>query len=449
MTSRYRVEYSLKSHRRDEFIEWIKALLAVPFVLHSDVENFFHGSSFGDVQDYEEFMKSKEFEISKECQKRYYEVFEDVESLITNTIELGNRSQANGPVPRLRKLVPSVGTFFTPLPLPRAFLAEDRRRGISRRRFVSPSFNDIRNVLNTAQIMALADIYKDDTIKHLKLITFDGDVTLYDDGKSLMKDDPVVARLIELLHAGFFIGVVTAAGYPGQQGSSQYYSRLKGLVDAMNESTLSIQQRQNLLVMGGESNYLFRYSHELQTFRFIDGEDWFLPLMLNWNKDHIEYMMENIHRHMINIRKKFSLDDESKTSIVRKERSIGIIPVNGFKILREHLEEISLSCSGKLTELLLELASDIKVCAFNGGSDVWVDIGDKALGVESLQSYLCRDEWLDVCPILKSETLHVGDQFASLGANDFKARLSACTAWIASPQETVDILDDLLAYLKS
>ena len=29
---------------------------------------------------------------------------------------------------------------------------------------------------------------------------------------------------------------------------------------------------------------------------------------------------------------------------------------------------------------------DIKVCAFNGGSDVWVDIGDKALGVESLQN---------------------------------------------------------------
>ena len=36
MTSRYRVEYALKSHRRDEFIEWIKGLLATPFVLHAD-----------------------------------------------------------------------------------------------------------------------------------------------------------------------------------------------------------------------------------------------------------------------------------------------------------------------------------------------------------------------------------------------------------------------------
>ena len=35
MTTRYRVEYALKTHRRDQLIEWIKGLLAVPFVLHS------------------------------------------------------------------------------------------------------------------------------------------------------------------------------------------------------------------------------------------------------------------------------------------------------------------------------------------------------------------------------------------------------------------------------
>ena len=35
MTTRYRVEYALKTHRRDQLIEWIKGLLAVPFVLHA------------------------------------------------------------------------------------------------------------------------------------------------------------------------------------------------------------------------------------------------------------------------------------------------------------------------------------------------------------------------------------------------------------------------------
>lgn len=34
-------------------------------------------------------------------------------------------------------------------------------------------------------------------------------------------------------------------------------------------------------------------------------------------------------------------------------------------------------------------------------------------------------------------TLHVGDQFLSAGANDFRARSVGTTAWIASPEETV------------
>ena len=42
-----------------------------------------------------------------------------------------------------------------------------------------------------------------------------------------------------------------------------------------------------------------------------------------------------------------------------------------------------------------------------------------------------------------SKTLHVGDQFLSIGANDFKARLACTTAWIASPTETVALLDEM------
>ena len=41
------------------------------------------------------------------------------------------------------------------------------------------------------------------------------------------------------------------------------------------------------------------------------------------------------------------------------------------------------------------------------------------------------------------KTLHIGDQFLSAGANDFKARLACTTAWIASPAETVQLLDEL------
>lgn len=91
---------------------------------------------------------------------------------------------------KLKLLVPSIGNFFTRLPLADAFRYQDSKRFISSRRFVPPSFNDIRLVLNTAQIMGVA------AAGPLDLATFDGDVTLYDDGKSLEPDNPVITRII-------------------------------------------------------------------------------------------------------------------------------------------------------------------------------------------------------------------------------------------------------------
>lgn len=475
MTSRYRVEYALKSHRRDEFIEWIKGLLAVPFVLHADVQNYGTATSddYASLQDYDDYIESNDASVALECQKRYTEIFSDVEKLIEHTmlIDRLNEGKKTHLTSRLRNLVPSIGKFFTALPLTEAFLIEDERRQLSKRRLVSPSFNDVRMILNTAQILALSKLYKESASNgsRLKLITFDGDVTLYDDGKNLGQDDAVVHRLIQLLSLDLFVGVVTAAGYPGQQGAANYYQRLKGLIDAINKHpTLTERQKESLLVMGGESNYLFRYDAKLGNLKFIEADEWYLPMMMEWDKEQIHHIMETSHQHLLSLQKKFEITDN--TTIIRKERSLGIIPNPGFKILREHLEEFVLSCSLKLNQIMSHhdgaivtqeqdgdhkttnissaIKDDIKVCAFNGGSDVWIDIGDKSLGVESLQKYLCRDEALHhVCPIYKSESLHIGDQFASLGANDFKARLSACTVWIASPRETVAALDDLIKHL--
>lgn len=76
-----------------------------------------------------------------------------------------------------------------------------------------------------------------------------------------------------------------------------------------------------------------------------------------------------------------------------------------------------------------------------GGNDVFVDIGDKSWGVLSCQKYLGGIEG--------SKTLHIGDQFLSAGANDFKARLVCTTAWIASPAETVELLDELVDHIHS
>lgn len=483
MTSRYRVEYALKTHRRDEFIEWIKALLAVPFVLHSDVENHTEIVTGDEDHDIEREL-AQDKQIALECRKRYLEIFQDVERLIEHTITVDNLNLPHRSDSRLRKLVPSLGKFFTPLPLVEAFHYEDDRRLISQRRLVSPLFNDVRMILNTAQVLALTKLSQQDEDSRLKLVTFDGDVTLYEDGQSLSPDAPVVSRLVQLLSLDLFVGVVTAAGYPGEQGAKHYYSRLAGLIDRIStDESLTPHQRENLLVMGGETNYLFRYSNEKKNLVFIPAEEWLLPKMVRWDLGNIEYIMATIEHHMKHLRLKFNIQDS--TTIIRKERSVGIIPNTGTHILREHLEEIVISCSDRVSEVLSTLYKeprrssvvgqsstttntpitnstatnstahtghddDIQVCAFNGGSDVWVDIGDKSLGVESLQIYLCKDvKHHKICPIQKSESLHIGDQFASLGANDFKARLSACTVWIANPRETVAILDDLVSRLKA
>jgi IMP and pyridine-specific 5'-nucleotidase len=180
-------------------------------------------------------------------------------------------------------LVPSVGIFFTPLNLHDAFIYQDSRRFISYRRFVAPSFNDIRLILNTAQVMSLV------RAGPLELVTFDGDVTLYDDGMSLSHDSPVIPRVMELLMKGTKIGIVTAAGYTVGR---RYYERLHGLLDTIHASDLPAKYKENLVVMGGESSYLFRFSSmEPDRLKFVPRELWLLDEMKMWQESDITALL--------------------------------------------------------------------------------------------------------------------------------------------------------------
>ena len=108
---------------------------------------------------------------------------------------VSNQNDEANPLPsKLQLLIPGVGPFFTRLPLEAGFKVQDHKRYISSRRFVSPSFNDVRLILNSAQIMAVT------TYGTLQLATFDGDVTLYDDGQSLEPTSPVIPRLLGEYH---------------------------------------------------------------------------------------------------------------------------------------------------------------------------------------------------------------------------------------------------------
>ena len=342
MTTRYRVEYALKTHRRDQLIEWIKGLLAVPFVLHSQPTVTFdeHGSVLANM--------------ATTAHQRYAEIMRDVEKLINDHI----KHQKNGMPGRskLKLLVPSVGDFFTPLLLEEAFAYQDSRRKISSRRFVPPSFNDIRLTLNSAQALGLV------RNGPLQLVTFDGDVTLYDDGETLYPDNPVIPRILRLLSAGTRVGIVTAAGYTD---ASKYYGRLVGLLSAVK---VAVEEQKlvnpSLIIIGGESSYLFEFDASSKNYlKYVSRERWMLEEMRSWDDENIKLLLDVAQAALSECVDKMQLSAE----VIRKERAVGIVQATGpetQRFTREQLEETVL-----VTQHIVEMspvAKSIPFCAFNG-----------------------------------------------------------------------------------
>lgn len=292
-----------------------------------------------------------------------------------------------------------MGTFFTPLYLEDAFKYQDRQRFISRRRFVAPSFNDIRLILNSAQVLGLV------RSSDVELVTFDGDVTLYDDGACLMPDNPVIPRILRLLQQDRKIGIVTAAGYTD---APKYYERLQGLLDAIHTSpVLTADQKQGLIVMGGESNFLFRFDPTSEArLSYVPRDEWLLDEMQAWSEGDITELLDLAESALRACAANLNLP----AAVLRKDRAVGVYPVNGVRINREQLEETVLVVQNTVQRSAV--GSRLPFCAFNGGNDVFVDIGDKSWGVRACQRYFGG--------IDPSKTLHVGDQFLSAGANDFK-----------------------------
>ncbi|KAF3349011.1 L-pipecolate oxidase [Verticillium dahliae VDG2] len=413
MTTRYRVEYALKTHRRDQFIEWIKGLLAVPFVLYSQPTGVLdaNGTSLA--------------RTAEEAHRRYAEIMRDVELMIDDHITL----QPNKVPSKLTMLVPGVGPFFTRLPLEAAFNHQDRKRYISSRRYVSPSFNDVRLVLNTAQTMAV-------TSGSLQLATFDGDVTLYDDGQCLEPSSPLVPRLLDLLRRDVKIGIVTAAGYTT---ADRYHERLYGLLDAVAASaSLSEEQKRNVVIMGGEANYLFELDPTVpHLLAPVSRDRWLTPEMATWSDAGIAALLDVAEAALRDCVRSMNLP----ATILRKDRAVGIIPTDpALSALGYAAEGADRSAPHP------PVGARIPFCAFNGGRDVFVDIGDKSWGVTVCQNWFASRGGAGAAagePIRGENTLHVGDQFLSAGSNDFKARSVGTTAWIASPAETVELLDEL------
>ena len=120
--------------------------------------------------------------------------------------------------------------------------------------------------------------------------------------------------------------------------------------------------------------------------------------------------------------------------MIRKRRSVGLVPKPDSEIPREALDESVLRVQHELQQMNGGKGPTLPFCAFNGGRDGWVDVGNKRVGVKILQSYL---------GIPSVETLHIGDQFLNTG-NDFAARDVCPCVWITSPDETTYMLKSIL-----
>ena len=135
------------------------------------------------------------------------------------------------------------------------------------------------------------------------------------------------------MQRGSKIGIVTAAGYTE---AKRYYERLFGLLNAIQTSTLPLESKQNLIIMGGESNFCFKFDENSpDMLRFVPREEWLLKEMLSWHESDIKELLDLAEASLKDTIKNFRME----ALVVRKERAVGIIPRDGHKFCRETLEE--------------------------------------------------------------------------------------------------------------
>mmetsp|Transcript_5367 Transcript_5367/g.15587 ORF Transcript_5367/g.15587 Transcript_5367/m.15587 type:complete len:569 (+) Transcript_5367:163-1869(+) len=479
-----RRNYFLTPHRRDGLIEWMKSMLMHSFVLDAlattGADTFSHFEEL--INEHREVCLSS--------------------SSSSSSPRNGGRTSASRQS-RLQRLVPTVGVFHTPLPLRRAYEAYNAKYKLDRRRHLAISFNEIRHILNLAQIMAFCDDDDDQaspgtntatslganpqlrskrpptnpldspaftplqgntsTIPSLdllggidestaddgtpadgrfcgpSLITFDGDQTLYSDGANFESNPKLATYLYLLLRNGVTVAVVTAAGYEYQ--TEKYELRLSGLLQFFRRKTpkLTDDQLARFYLFGGECNYLLRLGkdYKLHPVNEHGAGGWMTATRYlgpespaNWPESDVTALLDLAEESL-----KESIKDQNlRARFLRKKRSVGLVPGQGSPpIPREALDETVLRAQDRLDRNLTGKKA-IPYCAFNGGRDVWVDVGNKRVGVRILQSYLGVPE---------AETLHIGDQFLNTG-NDYAARQTCPCIWITNPDETTYILKSIL-----
>ena len=320
---------------------------------------------------------------------------------------------------KLRRMVPTVGSFYTPLKMTEAFLEYDEFFALSRRQYVPPNFAEIRHILNIAQVHASAN--------SLKLVTFDADGTLYADGAHMQHDNDMIRLIISLMRQGIHVAIVTAAGYPND--ADKFGERVEGLLAAFTALNLPKDVTDMFHIMGGECNYLLRVNRQpgsgKRVLEFVPDEHWKSRYMMTWRQEDIDELLTKAESMLLDGAARLRLPVE----VLRKERAVGVIPKG--PTIYEVLEDLAIVVQ-------TNLSSDLPFCAFNGGNDVFVDVGNKSLGLEALMNHL---------KCLPEQVLHVGDRFTDSG-NDSATRDCCAIIWVANPEETYFFIHLMLQDIK-
>lgn len=272
-----------------------------------------------------------------------------------------------------------------------------------------------------------------EVFKGPKMITFDGDQTLYSDGANFEGNPELANYLYLLLRHGVTLAVVTAAGYEYQ--TERYEMRLSGLLAYFKSKNLPAEDCERFYLFGGECNFLLKLGsdYKLHAVKEVGPGGWKTATKFikdapgNWNENEIQSLLDVAETSVDNAVK----DLKIRGRVIRKKRSVGLIPNQNQIIPREALDETVLRVHEKLGT---NTSITLPFCAFNGGRDVWIDVGNKRVGVRILASYL---------GIPNEQTIHVGDQFLNTG-NDYAARGVCPCIWITNPDETTYILKSIL-----
>lgn len=275
----------------------------------------------------------------------------------------------------------------------------------------------------------------------LKLVTFDGDGTIYPHGGVLDDDqqtvgiksnalhltEQLIQLLQDLLSNGISIALCTAFGSPT---ADSYERRLIGLLKQLKPDQLP--PNVSVYAVGGHCNFVYKFHFDSGHFVLLPRSEWEIDSMRSWRPEQISSLLDAAEDALQRVASRLGLDPYK---MIRKQFAVGFVYMGETSHSTKYaLDEVALAVRGILQEFQIFRNCDVPFCTSNGGSDVFADIGTKELGIK----VLCALE-----DAKASQVIHIGDQFTRTG-NDIMARQACGTVSVDSPQETVSFLNLML-----